>query len=189
MLGDDDVFGRKLQTLGEHLDEPRVEGQRTALEHHRRIDVQALSQAADGLLRHGMKGRKRDVGLGNTLVEQGLDVGFRVNAATTRNVVGGATLTGKLVVFLNGDFQKRGYLVDEGAGAARARAVHTHIAHGKLAGALVLAEEHHLRILPAQLDGATSTRVQSGHSLSVGHHLLHEGDARGLGQGLAAAAA
>ncbi len=81
VLGDDDVLPAQLQALGEHLYKARVEGERPALEHDGRLDLQALRQPADGLFCYGVETGKRDVLLRHALVQQRLDVGFRVHAA------------------------------------------------------------------------------------------------------------
>ena len=153
------------------------------------MDVEALRQAADRLLRDGVKRRQCQVLLRNSLVEQGLDVGLRVNAAAARYLVDRLPARGELVELLDRHLQKRGHLVDEGARAAGARAVHAHVGHGGGARLLVALEEHHLRVLAAELDRAAHVLVVAAHGKRVRNDFLHEGHAEGVGDGSAARSA
>lgn len=77
--------------------------------------------------------------------------------------------------------------VQEGPGAAGTRSVHPHVRGLQAAGALVPAEEEHLGVLPAQLDGGAHVAVPPADGDGVGHYLLDEGETqlvrRGLGPG------
>ena len=55
------ILERKVQLLGEHADERGVVSEGASLKNHRRLDIDALRKAADGLARHRMQGRKRKV--------------------------------------------------------------------------------------------------------------------------------
>ena len=147
------------------------------------MDVEALRQAADRLLCDGMKRRQCQVLLRNSLVEQGLDVGLRVNATAARYLVDRLPARGELVELLDRHLQKRSHLVDEGARAAGARAVHAHVAHGGGTRFLVAIEEHHLRVLAAELDRAAHVLVVAAHGKRVRNDFLHEGHAEDVGDG------
>jgi len=55
ICGNDDAVGAELEALREHRHELRVEGERPALEDDGRMDVEALRQAAERLLGHGVE--------------------------------------------------------------------------------------------------------------------------------------
>ena len=135
-----------------------------------------------------MEGRQGQVLLGDALVEEGLDVCLGVDAAAARYVVDASALGGARVELLHGDVKQLGYLVDEGAGAARAAAVHAHVAHGDGAACAVAREEDHLGVLAAQLYGGAGLGVEAPDGDGVGNDLLDEGDAQGLRDGRGARA-
>ena len=189
MLRHHDVCALQAQAFGEYVDQHGVERQRAALEDHRRRDVQALGQAADGLLRNGMERRARQVRFRNALVQQRLDVRFRIDAAAAGDVVHGRAACREVVEFRDGDVQQRRNLVDERARAAGAAAVHAHVRHVQLARLRVGGEERHLRVLAAQLDGRARLRVVRAHGDGVRHHFLHERHVQRLGHARATGAA
>src|SRR5699024_166397 len=78
--------------------------------------------------------------------------------------------------------QQGGDLVDEGAGAAGAAAVHPHIGGGQGA-VLLLAEEDDLGVLAAQLHGGAGGGVEGPDGGAVGHHLLDIAGPHLVGQG------
>ena len=175
------LAGRELQLLGEHAHERGVVGKRAALEDDGRLDVYALRQAANGLARHGMQGREREVGARDPLVEQGLDVGLGIHAAPTRDLVHARARGGELLEPLGRDAEELGHLVDERTGAARAAAVHAHVRDLRLGVRPLGMEEEHLGILAAELDGAADLRVELADGDGVGHDLLNVVGAEGAG--------
>ena len=189
MLGHDGLLVGEAQALLEDAHEHGVERARAALEDDRGLELTALRQAADGLLGDGMEARKCQVFLGHTAVEQGLDVGLGVYAAATGNVVDAGAALGERVEVAGLRVEKRGDLVDKGAGATCARAVHTHVRDAGLACFGVLLEEDDLGVLTAQLNGAAHLGVEFADGDGVGHDLLHEGQVELLGKHLAARAA
>ena len=183
MLGDDDLVGVEPQALGEHAHEGAVERERAALEHHGRIDIQALGETADRLLDQGVERRQGDVLLGDALVEQRLDVGLCEDAASARDLVDRGAAGGEGLELLGGDAQHRGDLIDERARAARARPVHAHVVHARRAVVGVGLEEDHLGVLATELDDGARLRIQGLHGVGAGDDLLDEGGAARLGDG------
>ena len=175
MLGHDGLLVGEAQALLEDAHEHGVERARAALEDDRGLELAALCQAADGLLGDGMEARKCQVFPGHTAVEQGLDVGLGVYAAAPRDVVDAGAALGERVEVAGLRVEKRGDLVDEGAGAACARAVHAHVRDAGFARLGVFLEEDDLSVLAAQLNGAAYLRVEFADGDGVGHDLLHEG--------------
>ena len=175
VVGDDDVPAAKVQAFREDADKARVEGKGAAFEHHRGLNLKTLRQATDGLLGDGMERRQGDISLGYALVEQGLDVGFRVYAAAAGNVVHRLALLGQVAELLGGNLQERGDFVHKSAGAACAASVHAHVGNGKAPCFFVVLEEDHLRVLAAQLDGGAGSGVMGAYGKGVGHHFLHIG--------------
>ena len=181
------VFG-EAQTLGKDLDQGGVVGEGAALKDNRRGHFQALGQAADGLLGDGVEGGQGDVGPAGALVQQGLDIGLGENAAAARNAVDLLALGGQSLKLLGGHPQQGGDLVNEGAGAAGAAAVHPHVRGGEGA-VLFFPEEDDLGILAAQLHGGAGFGVEGTDGGAVGHHFLDIADLHLVGQGTAARAA
>ena len=107
-----------------------------------------------------MESRQRQVFFGNALVEQGLDVGLGVDAAAAGDVVDAGAGLRALVELLHWDTQQVRDLIDEGARAAGAAAVHAHVAYGGGVLLLIGSEEDHLRILAAELDGCACRGVE-----------------------------
>ena len=179
-LRDQNVLGGELQPLGEHPDQGGVEGEGAALKGHRLFDLQALGQAADGLLGDGVEGGEGQILLGHPLVQQGLDVGLGVHAAPAGHVVDAVPLGRQGVKLLDGHVEDGGHLVNKSAGASGAAAVHAHVRHLQLAGAGVLPEEDDLGVLAAQLDGGAHILILGAQGDGVGHHLLDIGHAQGV---------
>ena len=82
-------------------------------------------------------------------------------------------LEGQFIQLVHRHVQQSRHLVDEGAGAAGAGAVHALLQ--------AVAEEDDLGVLAAQLDDRVGAGVQGVHGLGRGVHLLHEIQAAGLG--------
>ena len=121
-----------------------------------------------------MKRRKRQVGGRNALVEQRLDIGLCVHAAAARDLVDGRSPACELLELarFGADPHELCHLVDKCTGTACARAVHAHV--GNLDVSLIVgAEEDHLGVLAAQLDGAARLRIEPADRERVGDHLLN----------------
>ena len=130
----------------------------------------------------GVEGRQGDVRPAGPLVEQGLDVGLGKDAAPARDAVHLLAHPGQGLEGLGGHPQQGGDLVDEGAGAAGAAAVHPHIGGGQGA-VLLLAEKDDLGVLAAQLHGGAGGGVEGPDGGAVGHHLLDIAGPHLVGQG------
>ena len=153
--------------------------QGAAQEGHMSPDGLAAGQAADGLVDDSLKNRRGQVFLGRALVDQWLNIGFGKYAAAGGDGVKRLIIFRVFVQSGGVRLEKRRHLVDEGAGAAGADAVHALLYVPAL-------EINDFRVLAAQLDGHVrlgSRRLQSGgHS----HDLLDEGHLQVPGQGQAA---
>jgi len=79
------------------------------------------------------------------LIEKGLNIGFREHAAARGDGVHLFRAQGQLVHFADFEVQKRRHLVDEGARAARATAVHALFGTAR--------DEDDLRVLAAEFHG------------------------------------
>ena len=149
-------------------------GERTAKIQHIAADGTAFGKTGDGLACYSVEDAGCQVAFFRTLVEQRLDVGLGEHAAARGDGVDFGLVRGKIVHLGGGQLQKRGHLVDEGAGAARAAAVHAHL-H-------VAGDEQDLRILAAQLDHHVGAGQQALDGDARGVDLLHERDAHALGK-------
>ena len=145
-----------------------------AQKEHVALDAAALSQAGDGLIHHRLIDAGRHVGLDRALIEQGLHVAFGEHAAAGGHGIEAGSLKARLIHLVHGHVQQHGHLVDEGAGAAGAGAVHALIR--------AAAEKDDLGVLAAQLDGHVGLGPQPRHRPARGVDLLHEGQARPFGQ-------
>ena len=188
VVGADDLVLGQAQPLGEYLHQGGIVGQGAALKDDRRGHLQALGQAADGLLGDGVESRQGDIGPAGALVEEGLDVGLGKDAAPARDAVHLPALGRQGLELVRGHPQQGGDLVDERAGAAGAAAVHPHIRGGEGA-VLLLAEKDDFGVLAAQLDGGAGGGVEGADGGAVGHHFLHIAYAHLVGQRASARAA
>ena len=183
VLWPDDVRLFQVQPLREHPHQGGVEGQGAALEDDGGRQLQALGQPADGLLGDGVEGGQGDVGPLRPLDQQRLDVCLGEHAAPAGDAVHRLPLLRQLLKLVRRHVQQGGDLVDEGAGAAGAAAVHPHIGGLELSGGLVIVEEDHLGVLTAQFHGGADLRVQGPDGGGVGHHLLDIVGPHGCGDG------
>ena len=180
VVGHDDVLVVQLQRLVEALAQLGEVLQRAAEEGHVAADGAAARQAADGLRHHRLEDGRGDVLLARALVDERLHVGLREHAATAGDGIQRGRALRQHVQAAGVGVQERGHLVDEGARAAGARAVHA------LFDALVEVDD--LRILAAQLDGHVGGGDEGFHRRLAGDDLLHELDAQPLGEQQAARA-
>ena len=127
LLGKDDIFLRKMQPFGKNPHQGAVEGQGAALKGHGLFYLQALGQAADGLLGDGVKGGEGQIGPGNPLVYQRLDVCLCIDPAAAGYVKDALSLPGQAVEFLHRHLQYGCRLINKGTCAPCTCAVHTHV--------------------------------------------------------------
>ena len=164
----------QLQGTDEGLLQLRQEVEGAAQEGHAAPDGLAAGQARDGLVHHGLENGGGQVRLGGALVDQGLDVGLGKDAAAGGDGINDFVFSGGFIEARGVGLQQRRHLVDEGAGAAGADAVHAF-----LQAALEIDD---LGILAAQLDGHVGLGRHMVQGGGYGHHLLDEADVQGLAQ-------
>ena len=156
------------------------EVQGAAEEHDSSADRAAARQARDGLGGDGVEDGGGQILVGGTLVDEGLDVGLGEDAAARGDRVE-LGVAGRQLAEAGGIRVQEGrHLVDEGAGAARARAVHALLRGGVQVG--------ELGVLAAQLDDDVDLGVEALGGLGAGDDLLDEGDSHGPGGRQAAGA-
>ena len=149
--------------------------QRSAQKGHTAPDGLAAGQAGNGLVHHGLENGGRQVCLGGTLVDQGLDVRLGEYAAAGGDGID-LLVVFRLFVQPSGiDLQQRRHLVDEGAGSAGADTVHPLL---QPAG-----EVNDLGILAPQLNGHIRLGIEGLQGGGHRHHLLDKANVQGLGQG------
>ena len=173
VFGEDGVIIVQRQRLDEALPEAHEEGQRPAQEDELPGELPALGEAGHRLVHHRLEDGGRDVLPPSALIEDWLDVRFGEHAAAGGDGVDLFMFEGEFVQLRDGDVQKRRHLVDEGAGAAGAGAVHPFLQ--------APAEEDDLRVLAAQLDDGVRIGDVFADGGGRGVDLLHEPDAGGLG--------
>ena len=156
------------------------EVQGAAEEHDGSADRAPARQARDGLGGDGVEDGGGQVLVGGALVDEGLDVGLGEHAAARGDRVELGVTGRQLAEAGCVRVQQRRHLVDEGAGAARAGAVHALLGGGVQVG--------ELGVLAAQLDDDVDLGVQALGGLGAGDDLLDEGDAHGAGGRQAAGA-
>jgi len=149
--------------------------------------LQALRQPADRLPRYGMKGGECKITPLHALIQEGLNVRLRKDAAAAGNLVYRLTAGSEVIKLLNRDLEKLGDLVDERSRSPGATAVHSHIRSAKLSGAGVLVKKNHLRVLTAKLDGDARLREKPPYGKAVGNYLLHMTQSAQVGRAPAAA--
>ena len=149
------------------------EVQGAAEEHDGSADRTPARQAGDGLGGDGVEDGGGQVLVGGALVDEGLDVGLGEDAAARGDRVELGVAGRHLAQARGVRVQEGRHLVDEGAGAARAGAVHALLGGGVQVG--------ELRVLAAQLDDDIDLRVEALGGLGARDDLLNEGDAHGAG--------
>ena len=163
----------QLQRMVKAFAQLREEGERSAKIGDLSLDRTALRQSGDGLVDHRRKDRGGKVAVQGTLIQKRLDVRFGEHPASGCNGVkpGGV---GGLLVHLAGGAAKQGcHLIDEGAGASRAGAVHPHLQ--------TVGQEKNLGVLASKLDGGVDAGHPVGQCDAGCEYLLHEGNAAALG--------
>lgn len=75
----------------------------------------------------GMEGGESDICLRNTLVQQRLDIGLRVNTAAAGDIVDAGSISCQLIHLFRRCLENRSDLVDEGTGSAGTASVHAHV--------------------------------------------------------------
>ncbi|MPM47273.1 hypothetical protein SDC9_93981 [bioreactor metagenome] len=157
------------QHRGVRLPQPRQEVQRTAQEHDVAADRPAAGQPGHRLGGDGPEDRGGQVLGRRTLVDQRLDVGLGEHPAARGDRVDVRGRRGEGVQTGGVGVQQAGHLVDEGAGATGAAAVHP------LLGGRVQVGD--LGVLAAELDHHVGVGVVAADRRRLGDHLLDEGHA------------
>ena len=162
------------QRLVKALAQHRAEGQRPAQIQDVALDGAALGQAGDGLADHRLVDAGGDVLGPGALVDEGLHVALGEHAAAGGDGVGALGALRRTVHLVGAHLQQGGHLVDEGAGAAGAAAVHPHLG--------AAGEEEDLGVLASQLDHAVGLRHEPFDCHPGGENFLHKGHAAAFGQ-------
>ncbi len=172
-LGGDELVDLAVQHVAECLAQARHEVQRPAQEDHLAANRAAAGQPGDALGGHRLHHRGGQVLVPGALVEQRLKVGLGEDPASRGDRVGGGGVQGQLVEARRVGVQQGGHLVDEGPGAAGARAVHPLLGNRLEVG--------DLGVLAAEFQQDVGVRVPVLDRGGLGHHLLDEGDVEGVG--------
>ena len=164
-----------MEVFGKGLAKRRDEGQRTAAEQDRRLDVPSMGQRHHRLDGHGMEDGGRDVFTADVPGHQILDIGLAEDSATRSNRIDTPGLQGQPVEFVDIGTQNDGHLVDERPCPSGAVAVHAQV------GRFAVFEEDNLGILSSDVDHGRYLRIILLDSLRGGHHFLNERDGVTLG--------
>ena len=154
--------------------------ERAAEEGHVAVDGAAARQAGDSLRHYRLEDRGGDVLLLRTLVEQGLHVGLGEHAASRCDGVDDGVVLCQLIEARGVCVEQACHLVDEGARATGAGAVHA------LLDAAVEVDD--LGILSAELDGNVCLGDEGLDGVLVCDDLLDEGHLEPAGEQQAATA-
>ena len=154
------------------------EEQRATEEDDGTVDRAASSQAGNGLRGHCGEDGGGEIRLGRAVVDQRLQIGFGEHAATRGDRIQVLVALGHLVEACGVGVKQRGHLVDERAGAACARTIHTLFGRGLQVG--------DLGVLAAELDDDVGLRVFLVDRLGFGDDLLDEGHMQVIGERQAA---
>ena len=169
-----DVLRRQLQGTDEGGLQLREEMQRSPQESHAAPDGLAAGQAGNGLVHHGLENGGGQIRPGSPVVDQGLDIRFGKHAAAGGDGIDLFILLRGLVQSRRVHLQQGGHLIDEGAGAAGADAVHPLIQSAP--------EVDDLAVLAPQFDGHVRLGPGGAERIRHRHHLLDEGDPQGFAQ-------
>ena len=173
VLGENGVLLVQFQSGNKALPQALQEVQGTTQEDDLALQLTALGQAGHRLVHDRLEDGGGHVLLAPALVQDGLDIALGEHAAAGGDGIDLLMLQGQLIQLINGHIHQRGHLVDKGAGAAGAGAVHALLQRA--------AEEDDLGVLAAQLDNGVGIRYVLVHSGGGGVHLLHKVQAGHLG--------
>ena len=144
-----------------------------AQESHVAGDFPALGQIADGLVHHRLEDGLGDVLLGSAVVHQGLDVRFGEHAAAGGDGIDAFRVGRQVVKTFGVRVQKGRHVVDEGAGAPGADAIHPFLRRRT--------EIHDLGIFPAQFYHGIRLGNQFFHGCGRRDDFLYERQLQPLG--------
>ena len=156
------------------------EEQRPAEKDDVAVDWPAGSKTRDCLRGDGGEDRSRQIGFRRAVVDERLQIGFREHTATRSDRVQGLVMLGHFVEAGRIRIQQGGHLVDECAGAARARTV-----HALLRGGLQIRD---FRILATEFDDDVGLRDFLVNRAGFGDDFLDEGHVDVVGERQAAGA-
>ena len=170
------MFLIQLQCTDKCLFQLGEEMKRSSQKGHMAADRLTAGQTADGLVDHCLENGRRQILLGRTVVDQGLNIRLGKYAAAGRDGIKRLVILRVFVQSGRIGLQKRSHLIDEGAGSSGTDAVHPllHISIFKI---------DDLRILTAELDRHIRFRRQLLQGGGYGNHLLHEGYAQMVRKG------
>ncbi|KAF5028097.1 hypothetical protein DSECCO2_662630 [anaerobic digester metagenome] len=133
-----------------------------------------LRQPGDGLVDDRRKDGGCDVVMVCALVEQRLNVRLCEHAAARSDGIKALGARGVIVHLLRSDIQQGGHLINKGAGAAGAGAVHAHLQP--------VFQEENFGVLAAQLNGGIGVGQTVAQGDAGRKNLLHKRDAALFGQ-------
>ena len=174
VFGHDDVLFVQAERDVEALAQLGQVLQGAAQKGHVPANGATAGQARDGLRDDGLEDRSGDVLLGGAFVQEGLHVGLGEHAAAARDRVDDLVVAGELVEARSIGVEQGSHLVDEGARAAGALAVHALFD--------VAVEVDDLGVLAAELDGDVGLGDEGLDRRLVGDDLLDEGNAEPLAE-------
>ena len=144
----------------------RHEEQWTAEEDDGAVNRASGSQTSDGLRGHCSKDGGGQIGLGRTIVDERLQIGFGEHTTTRSDRIQVLVALGHLVKACGVSVKQRGHLVNERAGTTCARTVHALFGRGFQVG--------DFGVLAAELDDDIGLRVFLVDCLGFGDDLLNE---------------
>ena len=147
--------------------------QRTTEEDDLAADRTSTGQAGDALGGDGLHDRRREVFMTRTLVDEGLEVRLGEHTTARRDGVNGVGTRCQVVEASGVGVEQGGHLVDEGTRSAGTRTI-----HALLGDRLEVSD---LGILAAELQEDVGVRVPVLDGRGLGHDLLDECEAQGLG--------
>ena len=173
VLGENGVLLIQFQGLHKPLPQAHEEVEGAAQKDDLALQLPALGEAGHRLVHHRLEDGGGHVLLPPALVQDGLDVALGKHSAAGGDGVDLLMLQREGVQLIHRHVHQGCHLVDEGAGAAGAGAVHP-----LLQGA---AEEDDLGVLAPQLDDRVGPRYVGVHRRGGGVHLLNKVDPGGVG--------
>ena len=142
------------------------EEQRAAEEDDGAVNRASGSQAGDGLRGHCGEDGGGQIGLGGTIIDERLQIGFGEHTTTRGDWIQVLVALGHLVKACGVSVKQRGHLVNERAGTTCARTVHALFGRGFQVG--------DFGVLAAELDDDIGLRVFLVDCLGFGDDLLNE---------------
>ena len=134
-----------------------------------------------------MKTRKGDVFFSDTLIEHGLNIGFRKNATATRNFIDFRATSSIRFKHFRFNAKEFGNLIDKCSRTTSANTIHAHITCYQFTCGSVFFKENNFGILTTKFDRDSCFRISCSDCKSISYDFLNKERTSRFSKGLTTA--